>query len=168
MRDVLAATDLFKDVPSDGLSQLVRAGVLRRFPRGTQLMRRGEISDVMYVVVEGRVRVERSHPDLVQPMVIAELGPEQPVGEMGLLDHLPRSATVTAIEDTEVVELDDLALAQTVFRYPEVGTALLRILSQRLRTQDELAMELLRRARGEEPLEGTPGGQPGGSDGETS
>jgi CRP-like cAMP-binding protein len=151
--DVLAQAEMFKGIPFDGLAQLARNGIKRNFSSGSELMRQGDISDAMYVILAGRVRVERTVPQMPEPVVLAELGPGQVVGEMGLLDHEPRSATVTAIEDTEAVELDDLALAQTVLRYPEVGTALLKLLSERLRSTDELAMELLRRARGDEPLQ---------------
>jgi CRP-like cAMP-binding protein len=151
--DALTQAEMFKGIPLDGLAQLARNGIKRTFSSGTELMRQGDISDAMYVILAGRVRVERTVPQIPQSVVLAEFGSGQVVGEMGLFDHEPRSATVTAIEHTEAVELDDLALAQTVLRYPEVGTALLRLLSERLRSTDELAMELLRRARGDEPLQ---------------
>lgn len=150
MLDALAQAEMFKGIPLDGLAQLARNGIKRTFARGIQLMRQGDFSDAMYVILTGRVRVERIIPQMPEPVLLAELGPGQVVGEMGLLDHEPRSATVTAIEPTEAVELDDLALAQTVLRYPEVGTALLRLLSERLHSTDELAMELLRRAHADD------------------
>jgi CRP-like cAMP-binding protein len=148
--DVLAQAEMFRGIPLDGLAQLARNGIRRTFLAGAELMRQGDVSDAMYVILVGRVRVERVIAQLSEPLLLAELGPGQVVGEMGLLDHEPRSATVTAIEHTEAVELDDLALAQTVLRYPEVGTALLRLLSERLRSTDELAMDLLRRAHGDD------------------
>jgi CRP/FNR family transcriptional regulator, cyclic AMP receptor protein len=148
--DALAQADMFDGIPLDGLAQLARRGLKRSFSAETVLMRQGAVSDTMYVLLRGRVRVERSHPELSEPVILAELGPGDVVGEMGLLDHEPRSATVTTIEDVEAVELDDLALAQTVLKYPEVSTALLRLLSHRLRNADELSTELSIRANEDE------------------
>jgi CRP-like cAMP-binding protein len=64
---------------------------------------------------------------------------------MGLLDGGPRSATVTATEDTETLELHSTVMAVVVMQYPQVAAALLRTLSRRLRSADELADALARR-----------------------
>jgi CRP-like cAMP-binding protein len=76
---------------------------------------------------------------------LAELGAGDVIGEMGLLDNAPRSATVTALEDTETLELHATVMALVVMQYPQVAAALLRILSRRLRSADELADALARR-----------------------
>lgn len=68
-------------------------------------MRQGDVSDCMFVIASGRVRVERRHPVLTAPLTIAELGVGGVVGEIGLRDGEYLSATVTAIEDTETVAL---------------------------------------------------------------
>lgn len=141
----LSQVEMFKALPLDGLSALAQQGQQRSFPAGAQLMAQGEVGETMYVILQGRVRVERSHPDLIEPLVLAELGPGEVVGEMGVLDDAPRSATVIAVEQTETLELTAPALAQTILRYPAVAGALLRLLSRRLRTTDELAAELARR-----------------------
>jgi CRP-like cAMP-binding protein len=153
MLDALSQADLFEGIPLDGLARLARSGIKRIFPMGNVLMRQGDVSETMYVILKGRVQVERSHPQLSEAITLAVLGPGEVVGEMGLLDHEPRSATVTAIEDVEAMELDDLALAQTILQYPEVSTSLLHLLSRRLRTTDELSAELRLRAVEEEEIE---------------
>jgi CRP/FNR family cyclic AMP-dependent transcriptional regulator len=140
--DVLSQSEIFRGVPIDGLAKLAHTGIIRRFPAGALLMRQGDISDTMYVILSGRVKVERSDHQVGSPLALAELGPGDVVGEMGLLDREPRSATVTALEATEVMELDDLALAQLVMHYPDVSGGLLRVLSRRLRSTDEVATEL--------------------------
>jgi CRP/FNR family cyclic AMP-dependent transcriptional regulator len=140
--DALSKSEMFRGVPIDGLMRLAETGINRRFGPGAQLMRQGDISDTMYVILSGRVKVERSDSRVGSPLELAELGPGDVVGEMGLLDGEPRSATVTALESTEVMELDDLALAQLVLHYPDVSGGLLRILSRRLRSTDEVATDL--------------------------
>jgi CRP/FNR family transcriptional regulator len=98
----------------------------------------------MHIIVEGRVRVSRSHAELLQPVVLAELGPGEIVGEMGLLDNEPRVATVTAIADTLTLELSDSALCLTLLQFPEVIPSLLSTLSRRLRNTDALLQEITR------------------------
>jgi CRP-like cAMP-binding protein len=150
MLDALSQADMFEGIPLDGLARLARSGIRRTFKAGTTLMKQGDLSDTMYVLLKGRVLVEKTHPQLSESLTLAELGPGDVVGEMGLLDHEPRSATVTAIDEVDAMELDDLALAQTVLQYPEVSAALLRLLSRRLRSADELSTELLYRASEED------------------
>jgi CRP/FNR family cyclic AMP-dependent transcriptional regulator len=78
------------------------------------------------------------------PVVLDELGAGDLVGEMGVLDGEARSATVVAIETTVALELSAATLAATVLRHPEATTELLRLLSRRLRSTDELAVQLVR------------------------
>jgi CRP-like cAMP-binding protein len=52
---------------------------------------------------------------------------------------------VTALEDTETLELHATVMAVVVMQYPQVAAALLRTLSRRLRSADELADSLARR-----------------------
>jgi CRP-like cAMP-binding protein len=156
MLDALSQADIFEGIPLDGLVRLARSGIKRGFSKGTVLMRQGDVSETMYVILRGKVHVERSHPQLSEAITLAVLGPGEVVGEMGLLDREPRSATVTALEDVEAMELDDLALAQTILQYPEVSASLLRLLSRRLRSADELSDELRKRAVEEEEEEVEP------------
>ncbi len=133
---------ILRHIPSSGLTRLAERGHPRAFPMGKLLMQQGEPADTLYIILSGLVRVERSHPDLLQSVVLAELGPGEVVGEMGLLDGKPRSATVTALADTETLEVSAADLAYIVLRHPEVSMALLQKISRRLRSTDELAAEM--------------------------
>ena len=147
MPDILKDAPLFQGIPLDGLSALAQQGRTRRFVAGQVLIRQGEPSDVMYVIAQGRVRVERSHPALTEPVALNELGAGETVGEMGLLDGGPRSATVVALEDTEALELTASAVAATLVEFPQAARSLLYTLSSRLRSTDELVAEATRREK---------------------
>ncbi len=136
--EILGQVDIFRGIPLDGLARLAEQGQLQRFPAGTSLMRQGETSDALYVIIEGRVIVERAHPALQEPIRLAELGPGETVGEMGVLDQQTRSATVTALEDTAAIRLSVVEAMDIIARYPEVAAAMLRTLSQRLRRTSDL------------------------------
>jgi len=135
---------LFKELPEPGLQMLAERGRPKHFATGEVIMRQGDVSDALHVITRGRVRVERDQPGDT-PLVLAELGAGDVIGEMGLLDGGPRSATVTALEDTETLELHATVMAVVVMQYPQVAAALLRTLSRRLRNADELADALARR-----------------------
>ena len=144
MKTPLDGVALFKELPEPGLQMLAERGRPRHFATGEVIMQQGDASDALYVITSGRVRVERDQA-AEPPLVLAELGPGDVIGEMGLLDGGPRSATVTAIEDTETLEIHATVLAVVVMQYPQITTALLRTLSRRLRSADELADQLARR-----------------------
>ncbi|MBI3965056.1 MAG: cyclic nucleotide-binding domain-containing protein [Chloroflexi bacterium] len=145
LRDVLSQVDLFKGIPADYLVEWASRGRRRGFTAGAPLMFQGEISDLVYVLLRGRVRVQRSQPQLGTSVDLAELGPGEVVGELGALDGAPRAATVIAIEDTEVLELDAAALDTVMRHFPEVAIALLRSLTPRLRAANDFAEQIVRR-----------------------
>jgi PAS domain S-box-containing protein len=132
--------------PQDGLLALMERGRPRTYPAERALMRQGDPGDTMHVIVKGRVRVERSHPSLARPLLLAELGPGEIVGEMAILNADVRSATVTAVEDTETLEVGAVQVLEAVHQVPGLGSALLALLSGRLRTTDELLEAALQRA----------------------
>src|SRR6266540_628036 len=105
MLDALRQAAIFEEIPPKGLVELAREGRHRVFAPGDALMRQGEHADCLHIILSGRVRVERTHPDLLDAVVLTELEAGEVVGEMGVLDGEPRSATVTAIEATETLEL---------------------------------------------------------------
>jgi CRP-like cAMP-binding protein len=135
---VLAEVDVFQDFTPAGLDRLAAHGRPRRFQLGERLLRQGEVSGVMYVIVRGRVRKERSHPVLSEPAEILELGPGESVGELGVLDLTPWPETVTAVEETDTLELSALMLAETMLLYPVPAVGLLSSLSRSVRTLEEL------------------------------
>ena len=159
MRDVLSQNAILRTLPAEGLARLAEQGRRRAFPPGSQLMRQGDVSDSLHIILQGRVRVARTHPQILRPVVLAELGPGEIVGEMGVLDQEPRSATVTALNAVETLELDAATLSQAIMDHPEAAAALLQVLSRRVRSTDELVEQLARRERPGEDSGTSPDGR---------
>lgn len=134
---------VFSGLEESAIAELSELGREVHFPAGTPLMRQGEPAHELYVLVSGRVSVERVHTKLVLPLQLAVLGAGDVVGEMGVLDGEPRSATVTAIEPTTALALGAPALAIVMLKSAEVAIQLLRVVSRRLRSTDELAESML-------------------------
>jgi CRP-like cAMP-binding protein len=144
MTALLDPVDLFRSATPEARQTLSDRGRARTFHAGETLMRQGDISDAMHVILSGRVRVERAHSGEDAPILLAELGPNDVVGEIGVLDGGPRTATVTALEETRTLELHRTLLAVVLIQYPEIATDLLRKLSTRLRNTDEILDTLAR------------------------
>jgi CRP/FNR family transcriptional regulator, cyclic AMP receptor protein len=136
----IADVDVFQDFTPEGLDRLAAQGRPRTFRAGEPLLRQGEAAGVMYVIVRGRVRRERSHPALSEPAAVLELGPGESVGELGVLDFMPWPETVTAVEETETLELSALVLTETMLLYPVPSVGLLSSLSRSVRTLAELEL----------------------------
>jgi CRP-like cAMP-binding protein len=135
--NVLSGVSLLGPIPLAGLTRLAEQSSIRAFAAGTVLVEQGDTSESFFLLVNGRVRVERSRALASEPLMLAELGAGEVVGEMGALNEARRSATVTALENTLAVEIPATALADILLRYHEVATGLLRGLSRRLRVTDE-------------------------------
>jgi CRP/FNR family transcriptional regulator, cyclic AMP receptor protein len=141
---LLSEVPLFEVIPPDGLAELARLGNRRAYGAASRLMRPGDTSHSLHIILTGRVRLERSHPALVAPVTLDELGPGEIVGDLGVLDAEPHSDTVTAITQTETIELAAGALASVVLQFPEASAGLLAVLSGRLQSPSELAEKLAR------------------------
>jgi CRP-like cAMP-binding protein len=134
--ELLQRNEGFRDVRREFLTEFVREGRRKLFMDGAMLMQQGQASDCLYVLLRGTVKVEREVNGGV--ITLAELGPGDVVGEMGVLIGAPRSATVTALEDLETVQLDGPSLKATFEQNAAVLLAIMRLVSERAKTTDEL------------------------------
>jgi len=117
------------------------AAGLRRaaFGRGEEIIRQGELGDSLFVILRGRVEVRVTSEG--QEEVVDTLGAGSFFGEMCLLTGAPRSATVRAVEDTEVVPVTVAAFRRVVAQNPAVLEAVTGIVSRRRSRLDEAIHE---------------------------
>ena len=106
----------------------------KRIQAGTVFIHEGEVrqNDYMMLVLEGDIAVENELPGLSESMVVNVIGPGHLIGEMGLLDGSPRSATCTATTDIVVAVLTRTALMRLLKDEPRVGARLLLAISTRM------------------------------------
>jgi CRP-like cAMP-binding protein len=104
--EVLSRVELLKNIPLPNLVMLARKARHTTYQPGDQLVRHGKDDGMLRVIVSGRVRVERTHPELIDPVILADLGPAEIVGELAMPDGSFRSAVFIALETTEVFEFD--------------------------------------------------------------
>jgi predicted acylesterase/phospholipase RssA/CRP-like cAMP-binding protein len=103
----------------------------RRLEAGEVLFEEGDVSDAAYFIVAGRVRVSMDDDGTVS--TLAELGRGEVVGELGLLDNAPRSATVRAVRDSTLAIFTTEVFEELVTRSPGLMLHLARGILTRLR-----------------------------------
>ena len=96
--------------------------------RGDVLMREGEPSDALYFVISGRFVVEREGDG----SPLAEIGQGQPIGEIELFGNLPRTATVRALRNSNVLTITRTQFQKLSAVSPQIRDAVIVSLAHRL------------------------------------
>ena len=101
---------------------------------GAIVIREGESlkNDFMALVLDGEVTVENSVAAAHDSMVVSILGPGSLIGDMGIIDGGPRSATCTASTDLALAVLTREALTRLMDTHPSVAARLLLAMSKRI------------------------------------
>jgi lysophospholipid hydrolase len=110
----------FGIVDEETLTSTCNSVEWRRLKQGEILLREGDESDSVFFVVRGRLVATTIDPLNGERVKIGEAGRGDVVGEMGLLGHTPRTATVTAVRDTVVAGLGEFAFLSLVERQPRM------------------------------------------------
>src|SRR5690349_24895161 len=107
--NVLKNVPLFSSFSDSQLSTLVPAVQHRRFPRGSYVIRAGEETDSLYIILAGKAKVLIPDDD-GNEVILSVIGPNECFGEMGLLDDQPRPASVEMLEPCEMLRIARTAL----------------------------------------------------------
>ena len=126
----LKSVDLFAKVPETDLVEVAAIAKEAEYRSGEPVVREGDLGDSMFIVVDGRVRVHKKDRELEQ------IGPRQVFGELLALDPAPRSATVTAMDDTLVFSLAGDLLYDLMAEHMDVTRGIIRVLCQRIRASN--------------------------------
>jgi len=131
--DTLAHVPLLAHLNEEELQALAKGCREGQFSAGTTLTSQGETGVGLYILTSGRVRITQTQsPGGVEEELGTAVAGDV-LGEMALLDDLPRSATLTAIDDVTALLLPVWGFRSTLQRHPDIALKLLRVLSRRLR-----------------------------------
>ncbi|MBK9179979.1 MAG: cyclic nucleotide-binding domain-containing protein [Acidimicrobiales bacterium] len=131
--DYLAKVPLFSACSKRDLDRISKASDQITVPAGQILVDQGDAGRDCYVVVEGTATVRRNGRK------IATLGPGSVIGELSLLDHGPRTATVLADTDMVLLVIDQRHFAGLIDTVPALAHKLLAYLAARVRDFDRQA-----------------------------
>jgi NTE family protein len=124
----LDALDFLAPVPTDDRSRIAQEVEWLSVPGGAVLFEEGAPANRVYFVLTGRLRVV-SGSDRV---VVSEIGPGEPGGELGLLTAVPRSATIRAVRDPLLIRLSAPTFERIVATAPTAVLPLTRVVAQRM------------------------------------
>ena len=114
----------------------------RSVRRGTVLFREGDAGDELYIVATGKLKVGRESSD-GRENLLSVVGPSEIIGELSLFDPGPRSSTVTAVSQTELLSLRHEDLTAWLEDRPKAAMNLLRALAIRLRRTNDTVGDLV-------------------------
>jgi CRP/FNR family cyclic AMP-dependent transcriptional regulator len=143
--DAIPSHNLLSELPDHLVADLFTAASPVRLKAGKVLFFAGDVGNGCYRVEDGLLKVtiaSRSGSE----RILTFLGPSAIVGELSMIDGLPRSASVVAVRDSTLSFVRRAAFNQFVRKHPDVYKTLVTLLARRLRETDDVvaAMSFLR------------------------
>ncbi len=134
--DTLRHLPLFAELSEADLDWLSARAEPMSVDAGEQLIVEGDPGDAAYIVIDGEFEVIKKsrHQDIV--IAVREVG--EVFGEMALIDHAPRMATVRAVRPSRVLRIGDDTFGQFLAHSPSASLAMLQTVSRRLRQNEAL------------------------------
>lgn len=136
---ILKALGIFSETPEEVLAEVASILEEIEIKAGQTIFRKGDMASCMYIIVDGRVHIHD------RERTLRHLNVGSIFGELAVLDPEPRSASVTAVEDTRLFRLDRDALYELMADHIEVIRGIIRILCRWLRAQDQLETDRVSR-----------------------
>ena len=138
----LKGVSFFQDMTVDQLKVLASACTEELFEKHAQIFAQGDTSAVLYVVISGRVAIERRGQRKDSVIRLTTLEAHTCFGEMALFDGSPRSASALALRDTLTLSLSRDPLIALTRQHPDLLLELINVLSERLRQANDRIREL--------------------------
>jgi CRP/FNR family transcriptional regulator, cyclic AMP receptor protein len=139
--DTLARVELFSGLDKKELHTLAESCQERKYSAGTRIMSQGDTGVGLYIITSGKVRITHSSSPGQPEEDLGTAGAGDVLGEMALLDDLPRSASITAAEDVTALLLPIWEFRTVLRNHPDIALKLLAVLSRRLRKAEQRTHE---------------------------
>lgn len=133
---ILKRVDVFQQTPDDVLADIAALLEELEVPAGETVFHKGDLGDSLYIVVSGKLRANDGDH------LLNYLDQSDVFGEMALLDAEPRVASVTTVEASHLLRLDQTPFFELISDRPEISIGLIRVLTRRLRARVHDVAEL--------------------------
>jgi CRP-like cAMP-binding protein len=121
---------LFAEIEPAKLKLLALMSERVGYEPGRVIVRQGDTADAAYLIIEGHAEVVAETP--AGPVALATLGPNETVGEMGILCNMPRNATVRAADRVIALRINKEPFMRMVREFPNVSISIMQELAHRL------------------------------------
>ncbi len=125
----------FETLSNERLEEIARYARLRHVTRGTVVVHAGDITEDIFVVLTGLLKVQMSDQD-GREVILSQLTQGDMFGEMGAIDDHPRSATVVALKSCDLVVIAKDDFKRCLASNFDVSLYIIRSLIKRLRSAD--------------------------------
>ena len=137
----------FPGIKPEEVQEIIINSQIKSYPAGTILCKEDAIEHTFYMILEGEFEVTKTINNMEKRLLKTLIAGDF-FGEMALIHNAPRAATVQSLTPAVVLELDKQGFDRVLKHSPSVATAMVAEISNRLRANDQLAIEDLRlRAR---------------------
>ena len=133
----------FPGINTDEIQELIANSKVRSYAPGSVLCRENALEDKFYMILEGEVEVTKVINN-AETRLLKTLAAGDFFGEMALIHNAPRAATVTAKSALTTLELDKAGFDRVLRNSASISMAMISEISDRLRTNDQMAVEDLR------------------------
>ncbi|MEI6506147.1 MAG: cyclic nucleotide-binding domain-containing protein, partial [Planctomycetota bacterium] len=124
---ILKSVSIFAHLAEERLAEIASILAEVDFRPDEPIITKGDVGDSMYIIMHGKVRIHDEGKNL------ATLGDRDILGEIAILDHQPRLASATAVDDVRALRLDRDAFYELMSDHIEMVTGVLQVLCERLR-----------------------------------
>lgn len=132
---ILKSLSIFRDTPENILAELAPLMHEMEYEKDVLVFEEGQIGDCMYIIHQGSVRIHKGGTTL------AILKEKEVFGELSLLDAETRSASATTAANAILFRIDQEPFYELIESRPEVARGFIKMLCERLRAQNEKAVQ---------------------------
>lgn len=140
-RNLLSFIPLFEGLDGSALNWIAARSHRRVFNAGTNVITAEQPGEAVYIILHGTVKIHIEQAD-GRDVVLSIIGSGDTLGEMSLIDSAGRSASAVTLEDSLLLWMDKSTFQQVLRDFPPVALNLVRILSARVRLNNELIQAL--------------------------
>ena len=133
--EVLKRIPLFSKIDKAKLKLLAFTSQRVTFNEGEFICRQGESGDAAFIIIDGTadILIKGNGSDIK----VAEVGRNAIIGEIAILIHVPRTATVVATKELVTLRITKELFFSLVQEFPEIAVEIMRVLAQRLEATNE-------------------------------
>jgi CRP-like cAMP-binding protein len=133
--ELLRRVPIFAEIEPSKLKLLAFMSERVGFDSGKRLMQQGDPADAAYLIIDGHAEVILETP--AGPVIVATLGPNDTVGEMGILGNVPRAATVRAKDRLIALRISKDLFMRMVREFPSMAVSIMQELALRLESTNK-------------------------------
>lgn len=133
--NLLRKIPLFADLNSEELELVKKSIEHRKYSKNNLIIFEDDVGNALFVIKTGRVKISRISPDGSEA-ILAILGEGDFFGELAVIDGLSRSASVTSIDDIELLMMRRDDFMEILEKIPKISITLLKELAGRIRKSD--------------------------------